>query len=69
MATEQNNTYQVLYSDGKRVLEYIQASNLKEAKKIAKENAIPKNYGTAYYMVSRCYSGGVLGSSGKNYWH
>jgi len=55
----QNNTYQVVYSDGVRVLDYIIASNLAEAKKIAAENAMIKNYGTAYYKVRRCYNGGV----------
>ncbi len=47
----QNNTYQVVYSDGVRVLDYIVASNLGEAKKIAAENARIKNYGTSYYVV------------------
>ena len=60
---KQNNTYQVLYSDGVTVLEYIMASNLKEAKEIAKT----KNYKTAYYMVRRCYNGGV--NAVKNNWH
>lgn len=69
MTTEQNNTYQVLYSDGVRVLDFITASNLEEAKKIAAENAKVKNYGTAYYKVSRCYNGGVRGSSNKTNWH
>lgn len=55
----QNNTYEVIYSDGVRVLDYIIASNLGEAKKIAAENARIKNYGTAYYKVRRCYNGGV----------
>jgi hypothetical protein len=65
----QINTYKVVYSDGVRVLDYIYASNLDEAKKIAKENAKTKNYGTAYYKVARCYNGGVRGSSGKDNWH
>jgi hypothetical protein len=65
----QNNTYQVVYSDGVRVLDYITASNLAEAKKIAKENAKIKNYGTAYYKVARCYNGGVRGSSNSTNWH
>jgi hypothetical protein len=67
--TEQSNTYQVLYSDGVRVLDYIIASNLQEAKKIAKENARVKNYGTAYFKVARCYNGGVRGSSNQTNWH
>ena len=37
MTQIQNNTYEVVYSDGKRILDYIIASNLTEAKKIAKE--------------------------------
>jgi len=55
----QNNTYEVVYSDGVRILDYIIASNLSEAKKIAAENARIRNYGTAYYKVRRCYNGGV----------
>ena len=56
---KQMNTYKVVYSDGVRILEYIMASNLGEAKKKAAENAKVKNYGTSYYKVARCYSGGV----------
>lgn len=59
MTSKQNNTYKVVYSDGIKVLDYIIASNLTEAKKIAAENAKVKNYGTVYYKVARCYSGGV----------
>lgn len=66
---EQMNTYQVVYSDGIKVLDLIFASNLQEAKKIAAENAKIKNYGTAYYKVSRCYNGGVRGSSCETHWH
>jgi len=55
----QSNTYKVVYSDGVKVLDFIIASNLTEAKKIAAENAKTKNYGTAYYKVARCYNGGV----------
>jgi len=69
MTTEQNNTYQVIYSDGVTVIDYICASNLTEAKQIAKENAKSKNYGTAYYKVCRCYNGGVRGSSNQVNWH
>jgi len=68
-AIEQNNTYQVVYSDGVKVLDFIIASNLQEAKQIAQENAKTKNYGTAYYKVSRCYNGGVRGSSNETNWH
>lgn len=67
--TKQENIYQVVYSDGVRILDYIHASNLQEAKKIAAENAKIKNYGTSFYKVARCYSGGVNGSSGKTNWH
>ena len=66
---KQDNYYQVIYSDGVKVLDLIVASNLTEAKKIAAENAKTKHYGTAYYKVARCYNGGVLGSSGKTFWH
>lgn len=65
----QQNTYKVIYSDGVRVLDYIIASNLQEAKKIAAENAKTKNYGTAYYRVARCYNGGVRGSNPETHWH
>lgn len=69
MTTEQSNTYQVVYSDGVTIIDYITASNLKEAKKIAADNAKVKNYGTAYYKVARCYNGGVRGSSNQTNWH
>lgn len=65
--TTQNNTYKVVYSDGVKILDYIIASNLNEAKKIAAKNAREKNYGTAYYKVARCYSGGV--NSLTQNWH
>lgn len=63
------NTYQVVYSDGVTIIDYVVASNLQEAKKIAAENAKVKNYGTSYYKVARCYNGGVRGSSGNTNWH
>jgi hypothetical protein len=69
MENGQNNIYMVVYSDGKTVLDYISASNLKEAKQIAKENAKVKRYGTAYYKVARCYNGGVRGSSNQTNFH
>ena len=65
--TKQENTYEVMYSDGVTQLDLIFASNLTEAKKIASENAKTKCYGTAYYKVSRCYNGGVRGS--QTNWH
>jgi hypothetical protein len=65
----QNNLYEVVYSDGVTVVDYIYASNLTEAKKIAAENAKVKNYGTAYYKVARCYNGGVMGSKPAKNWH
>jgi hypothetical protein len=65
MENEQNNTYMVVYSDGITIVDYISAPNLTEAKKIAKENAKTKDYGTAYYKVARCYNGGVRGSSNQ----
>jgi hypothetical protein len=67
--TTQTNFYDVIYSDGVRVLDTIVAANLKEAKQIAAQNAKTKNYGTAYYKVARSYSGGVRGSSGQTNWH
>ena len=66
---EQQNTYQVIYSDGVKIIDFIIASNLTEAKKIASENAKTKNYGTSYYKVARCYNGGVRGSSNETNWH
>lgn len=65
--SKQENTYQVLYSDGVTQIDLISASNLAEAKKLAAENA--KNYPTAYYKVARCYNGGVRGSNGQTNWH
>lgn len=65
--TKQANTYKVVYSDGVRILDYISASNLSEAKKIAAGKA--KNYGTAYYKVARCWNGGVNGSNQVTNWH
>jgi len=67
--TEQENSYMVIYSDGKTIMDYIVAPNLKEAKKIASVNAKIKNYGTAYYKVSRCYNGGVRGSNNTTNWY
>jgi len=57
MTTQQQNTYFVIASNGVTILDYITASNINEACKIAKQN----NYSTAYYKVKRGYSGGVRG--------
>jgi hypothetical protein len=65
--TTQANLYQVVYSDGKTIIDYITASNLTDAKKIAAERS--KTYSTAYYKVQRCYNGGVRGSSNQTNWH
>lgn len=59
--------YKVLYSDGVKQLDLIQAANIKEAKKIAATRA--KGYETSYYMVARCYEAGIRESSGITYWH
>ena len=59
--------YNVFYSDGVTIIDNIVASNLKEAKQIAAKNS--KNYNTSYYMVSRCYNGGLRGSSPTRNWH
>lgn len=53
----QQNTYQVIASNGITILDYITASNLQDACKIAKSN----KYYTAYYKVKRAYNGGVRG--------
>lgn len=55
--TTQQNTYMVIASNGVTVLDYITASNLTDACKIAKSN----KYKTAYYKVKRTYNGGVRG--------
>ena len=47
----------VVASNGVTILDYITASNLNDACKIAKKN----KYTTAYYKVKRAYSGGVRG--------
>ena len=51
---QQMNAYNVYWSDGVTVIDTIIASNLPEAKSIAKTN----NYKTAYYQVKRAYNGG-----------
>jgi hypothetical protein len=65
--TTQENLYKVIYSDGVTELDSFNASNLTEAKQIAKSRS--KNYRTAYYKVARCYNGGVRGSSNQTNWH
>jgi len=57
MKNEQQNTYFVIASNGVTILDYITASNINEACKIAKKN----KYSTAYYKVKRGYNGGVRG--------
>ena len=47
----------VISSNGITILDYIVASNLTEACKIAKSN----KYTTAYYKVKRSYNGGIRG--------
>lgn len=53
----QQNTYKVIASNGITILDYITASNLQDACKLAKLN----KYNTAYYKVKRAYNGGVRG--------
>jgi hypothetical protein len=55
----QQNSYNVVYSNGKPSKIYITASNIKDACKIAKQ--MQKEIGSAYYKVVRCYNGGVRG--------
>lgn len=57
MTMKQENTYMVISSNGITVLDYITASNLNEACKIAKKT----KYTTAYYKIKRAYNGGVRG--------
>lgn len=56
---EQNNTYNVIYSNGKPSKIYIVASNLKDACIEAKKRI--SEIGSSYYKVKRCYNGGVRG--------
>lgn len=56
---EQNNTYQVYDSMGRKMEIYITASNIKDACKIAKQmKDVPY-----YHKVKRSYNGGVRGSN------
>jgi hypothetical protein len=57
---EQNNTYMIYDSMGRRTGIYIMASNIKEACQLAKDEAKANKLGV-YYKVKRCYSGGVRG--------
>ena len=59
--------YEVIYSDGIKVMDSFTASNLTEAKAIAKQNA--SKYDTAYYKVCRSYQRGKRASSGISNWH
>lgn len=61
----QCNFYEVVYSDGVTIIDTLCAANLKEAKQKAAEKAA--EYKTAYYMVRRCWNGGVNGL--KTNWH
>jgi len=57
MTQTQQNTYIVIASNGITILDYIIASNLNDACKIAKSN----KYTSCYYKVKRTYNGGVRG--------
>jgi hypothetical protein len=54
-----NNTYNVIYSNGKPSSIYIIASNIKDACVQAKK--MEKQIGSSHYKVKRCYNGGVRG--------
>lgn len=56
----QNNLYMIFDSMGRRTGIYVTASNITEAAKLAKAEAI-KNKLDPFYKVKRCYSGGVRG--------
>ena len=58
----QNNTYLVYDSMGRPTDIYILASNINEARKIAIEKRKAGEINTDWYIVKRCYSGGVRGS-------
>ena len=55
----QQNTYNIIYSNGKPSNIYIVASNIKDACKEAKKRI--SEIGSAYYKVKRSYNGGVRG--------
>lgn len=56
---EQNNTYVIIDSMGRRTNIYIIASNIKEATTEAKKRE--REIGSSYYKIKRCYNGGVRG--------
>ena len=57
---EQQNWYNIIYSNGEPSKLYIIASNIKDACKEAKKRI--NEIGSAYYKVKRCYKwGGVRG--------
>ena len=56
---EQQNTYNVISSNGKPTKIYIIASNLKDACKEAKQRE--NEIGSSYYKLKRCYNGGIRG--------
>ena len=55
---KQENTYNIISSNGKPSNIYITASNINEAHKIVKTEH--KSFGTSY-KLKRCYNGGVRG--------
>lgn len=59
MTQEQQNTYVIYDSMGRRTEIYIIASNIKDACKEAKK--YEKQLGSVFYKVKRSYSGGVRG--------
>ena len=56
---DQANTYQVFDSMGRARNIYICASNIQDARKVAKMHE--REIGSAYYKVKRSYNGGVRG--------
>ena len=55
----QQNTYNIIYSNGMPSKLYIVASNLPDACKIAK--TMINEIGSSFYKVKRCYNGGARG--------
>ena len=56
---DQDNTYMVFDSMGRATNIYICASNIQDARKVAKMHE--REIGSAYYKVVRGYNGGVRG--------